>query len=321
MVQLFSCLFFFAIVRQSIVDEQSLITFELCGLYGTEAAVILNTDIKTGNTGSFLENHKQLAFLPEKRKENYEGKRVLMERKNLPLIPSTDMQMNVRDVARIDAGINDNHTYLTRTGPLAGTVLSIVPGELFTNTLYWNDCIEDTVIRISTLLDDWLTAHLMGIEELEVDPEDSDEKKHMSNTNNNAAVNLDGYDSNLTCNILSAAPSPVRKPRSGLGFGHLRNRDMERDSPSIQSNIPFAASDDSSRNHIHTTPLLYSKKLLLKKQEEDQNCNREHERNGNTLSPPPYPFKRSPLITQEIMLFTSSMLLKYLSLDSSKARK
>ena len=346
-------------MRQSIVDEQSLITFELCRLYSTESAVILNTDTKTGGTGTYLENRKQLTFLPEKRKENYDGKRVLMEREHLPMVASAALESSVRDLSRIDAGVNHNHTGVVgHMGGLANAVLTMVPGELYASTLYWNNSVEDTVIRISTLLDDWLTTHLIGVNtETETggrsengpggsgrdaveggvrvrDQQSHDSPKSMSKS---MTASYNSYDAHSTVDVLSAAPSPVRKSGSGAGLGgrsssynnnNYTNNTNNRESQSslmhssIQSTTPFSNPDP---NPDPKTPLLFSKKLLRQKQDDShtqyqpQHGSKHHHYRPQTPPEPPiYPFKRSPLITQELLLYTSSMLMKYLSMDSSK---
>jgi hypothetical protein len=110
-------------VRQSIVDEQALIMYELCRVFTTECTKPMDGEKDI----DFMEHTNHLV----KRSKWLSGHH----------------------------NINAPHT----APPTSAILLSVIPGDIFTAVPLWSNTVEDLVIRLSTLLSDWLHTHLLPL--------------------------------------------------------------------------------------------------------------------------------------------------------------
>jgi len=141
-------------LRQSIVDEQSLIMFELCRIFTTECTKPIG-----GEKGiDFMEHTSHLV----KRSNRFTGNR------------------------------NGNAPH--SAPPTNPVLLAVIPGDIFTTVKYWTNSVEDLVIRLSTLLSDWLHTHLLPV-------------------SIRAEKQTASLDFQVERQLISALASPMRKPR------------------------------------------------------------------------------------------------------------
>ena len=135
------------IVRQCICDEQFIILFELCRIFQIEGSKKFDSNDNTGYGNSYIDNSRHL----NKRSTSVN-----------PLItiaafPALILTGTVPSIKQTD-GWNYNKN---PSGNQETFALTTVPGNIFTNVPMWANAVEDVVVRISVILDDWLYTHVM----------------------------------------------------------------------------------------------------------------------------------------------------------------
>ena len=143
-------------MRQCICDEQSMILFELCRIFQIEGSKNFDSKDNTGFGNSYIDNARHLS----KRSTNVNP---LI---SIAALPALILTGTVPTIKQTDTwNYNKNPS-----GNQSVFALTTVPGNVLTNVPMWANSIEDIIVRISTILDDWLYTHINQPKSTRVDP-------------------------------------------------------------------------------------------------------------------------------------------------------